>query len=325
MNTITEQNVKRRFYHVRESGRTPAYDLACALKQYVLEQRETEQLLSASRSASLDGLFGASPDTGSLNILEQEHHDIKQRSLPFCRNYQRDHFVIMEGTEVETAMAEQFFSGNGYRFIDAKTCAPDQKLEQYVRNLELFHSESALGVYARTKSFVGKPFAFIGRTVRRACNPLTLVAVLGIVGLPLAMTYREFRLENKVEIPALVVQDNGEIAGATYSFSTKEDIFSNVQSSQYILTSHLNRNYTNVLSYSISFSKYPALYIGEYDKGSIQGCISGDVDRLNEIREFVKGTVHISRESFTPRYKPQSQEKAFSPKETIPLSEGVEK
>ncbi len=150
--------VMRRFYHVRESGKTGEYYLSCGIKQFVLEQKGMAQFISVSSNTNLENLVNLFPDTGAFNVLEQEYHDMKQSSTFFGEKYQRDHFLILEGTGEELAMAEQFFSGNGYRYIDAKICEREEKLKQYLMNMQPFHVESVPSIYTQffTKTAVMK-------------------------------------------------------------------------------------------------------------------------------------------------------------------------
>src|SRR3989344_2767601 len=107
-----EDCVLRRFYHLREQEETPEYMLACSLKKYLLEQKKMESMLNASGRDNLENLV-AFPDTGSFSVVQQEHHDVKEKG-----RYVRDHFIIVEGTGEELVTAEQFFMGSGYRYID---------------------------------------------------------------------------------------------------------------------------------------------------------------------------------------------------------------
>lgn len=305
--STAEQSLVRRFYHVRESGRTSEYDFVCSVKQQVLQQKEIARLLAVSSNASLEDLARASPDTGLLNILEQEHHDIQQRSNPLRRKrYQRDHFVLMEGTGEEIALVEQCLIGRGYQFIDAKTCTPDKRLKQCLGNLQPVHSEEK--VYVNPFTFVERA---LWRTLTSPFRALALTTLIGAAYLSIPSVSSHFSPIIKKERPAVVErrtenpvnQERREVIGATYSFSTKIEVLGMAQSYQHILTSYLNARYTNKVSYNVSISQIPAVYLGDRDKGTVHGYVTGSTNSIDEIKAFIKQSLSIEKDACTYQYK----------------------
>jgi len=152
--TETNPQVIRRFYHIREEKPTSEYELACEIKKYLLEERKTASLINdtqrASSSTCLEEVVTLYPDIGKFSVLEQEHHDVASKAL-FGSNYNRDHFLLIEGTGEEVGRVEEFFSLKGYRLIEAKTCTPQQNLRSLMGNIEPFHREEMPGFYDKVK------------------------------------------------------------------------------------------------------------------------------------------------------------------------------
>lgn len=167
-----EDCVLRRFYHLREQEETPEYMLACSLKKYLLEQKKMESMLNASGRDNLENLV-AFPDTGSFSVVQQEHHDVKEKG-----RYVRDHFIIVEGTGEELVTAEQFFMGSGYRFIDAKTGSDKDNMGKFLGNLRAVHKEDIPSRYALARDYLGNLKQRIKSHVERYID---VYAVLGIL------------------------------------------------------------------------------------------------------------------------------------------------
>lgn len=325
---VETSEVLRRFYHVRESGRTEAYDLICGIKQHVLQQKGTAQLIAASNNADLERLLGVSPDTGSLNVLEQEHHDMKLGSKPWSRKrYQRDHFILVEGTGEELAMTERFLFGKGYQFIDVKTCMRKEKLEKYLESIPLFRSEVVSGMCPQENTKIQSAKHKMGNHFQYFSDTYSIIAIIGGAIMSIGLLFYAGNLfmrssedpksrgviqimkddffgnktqeVRKSSVPEI---DKREITGATYSFSTKDVLLLTATAHQRNLTAYLNSRYTNIVSYTFNTPYYKS-YEDSRDHGTVEGIITGNEHDIQEIRVFVKGSLPLSKDSFTYVYK----------------------